>query len=72
MKRFLVFACEAYYPGGGWSDFKQSFYTLPAAIEYADSILSTSSGGVEVIDLTTETDVYVYPKHRGQANANPV
>ena len=25
MKRYLVFAYEAYYPGGGWSDFAKAF-----------------------------------------------
>ena len=64
MKRYLVFAYEAYYPGGGWSDFKKSFVDKNLAIQYADDIESKYSGGVEVIDLEIETDIYVYLNKR--------
>lgn len=66
MKRYHVFACEAYYPGGGWSDHARSFNDRDEAIAYADTLNPKSSGGVEVIDLETEEDIYVYPQHRGQ------
>lgn len=31
MKRFLLFAYDAYYPGGGWADFKGDFDSLEDA-----------------------------------------
>jgi hypothetical protein len=31
MKRFLVFAYDAYYPSGGWSDFQSAHDTLDEA-----------------------------------------
>lgn len=62
--RFLVFACEAYYPGGGWSDFQKAFVFRQNAIDYADSIIDKFNGGVEVVDLETLEDIYVYPQHR--------
>lgn len=65
MKRYLVFACEAYYPGGGWCDFQKSFGFQQEAIDYADSIQAKWSGSVEVVDLESEQDIYVYPQHRG-------
>lgn len=64
MKRFLVFAYEAYYPGGGWYDFSASFNSSQEAFDHADKLEPKSSGGVEVIDLETETDIYVYRKDR--------
>lgn len=64
MKRYLVFAYESYYPGGGWSDFSKSFNDCLEAIAHADSLVPKSSGGVEVIDLETEEDIYVYPTQR--------
>jgi hypothetical protein len=60
MKRYLVFAYGAYYPGGGWSDFRKSFDDKESAIEYADSICKNYDGGVEVVDLETEEDIYTY------------
>ncbi len=31
LKRFLMFAFDTYYPGGGWEDFKGSFSDLEEA-----------------------------------------
>lgn len=31
LKRYLVFACDSYYPAGGWDDFKGSYDTLDEA-----------------------------------------
>lgn len=67
MKRYLVFACEAYYPGGGWSDFQRAFGFEQEAIDYADSIQAKWSGGVEVVDLESLEDIYIYPKDRSVA-----
>lgn len=66
MKRYHVFAYAAYYPGGGWTDHEGSFHDKNEAVVFADSLRSTWTGGVEVIDLETEEDIYVYPQHRGQ------
>lgn len=67
MPRYLVFAYPAYYPGGGWCDFKKSFGFRQEAIDFADSITTEASGGIEVIDVETEQDIYIYPKDRGEA-----
>lgn len=64
MARYLVFAYEAYYPGGGWSDFRRAFNDEQEAVDYADSILPSITGGVEVVDLQLERDLYIYPQHR--------
>lgn len=63
MKRYLVFAYADYYPAGGWGDFQKAFGFRQEAIDYADS-LKGYSGGIEVVDLETEEDIYVYPHHR--------
>lgn len=59
MKRYLVFAYPAYYPSGGWGDFKAAFDTAEEAITFASNITS-ASGGKEVIDLETGEDIYTY------------
>jgi len=64
MKRYLVFAYPSYYPGGGWCDFQGSFTSSQQAFDHADNLKCETSGGIEVIDLETETDIYVYPKDR--------
>ena len=65
IKRYHVFGYEAYYPSGGWSDHDSSFNNRQEAIDRADIINPKCSGGVEVIDLETEEDIYIYPQHRG-------
>jgi len=32
IKRFMLFAYDAFYPSGGWSDFRGSFNTLDEAV----------------------------------------
>jgi len=32
MKRYLVFACDSYYPRGGWNDFAGTHDSLPEAL----------------------------------------
>jgi hypothetical protein len=64
VKRYLVFAYEAYYPVGGWSDLAGSFHDRAEALALAETLYPKSTGGVEVIDLETETDIYIYPQHR--------
>lgn len=64
MKRYHVFAYTSYYPvGGGWADHKGSFDDLREAYRLADTT-KRSSGGIEIIDLETEQDVYTYKEHR--------
>ncbi len=67
MKRYHVFAYSEYYPGGGWTDHQGSFNDRDEAIAHADTLLKKWTGGVEVIDLETEEDIYIYPQHRGQS-----
>lgn len=64
MKRYLVFAYPSYYPSGGWTDFQGSFASSQEAFDFADAYKGEQSDGVEVIDLETEQDIYVYPQHR--------
>lgn len=63
MKRYHVFAYPAYYPGGGWSDHRGSFDDLREAYRCADGA-KNSSGGIEIIDMETEQDVYTYISNR--------
>jgi hypothetical protein len=44
LKRFLVFACETYYPEGGWLDFKGSFDGLEGAQAAADAEVAALEG----------------------------
>lgn len=39
MKRFLLFASDYYYPGGGWNDFQGSFESLDEAMDKARDML---------------------------------
>jgi len=43
MLRYLLFAGEQYYPGGGWEDYKGTFATLEEAQE-AESKESAACG----------------------------
>ncbi|MGA9780033.1 MAG: hypothetical protein WBS33_17365 [Verrucomicrobiia bacterium] len=52
LKRFLLFTYAAYYPGGGWGDFEDSYSTL----EEARSALAEAEYWPEcwdIIDLET-------------------
>jgi len=52
VKRYAVFAGRNYYPRGGWSDFQESFDTIPEAR------LALTTGKIrkhdwwEIVDLT--------------------
>lgn len=58
MKRFLVFAGEAYYPLGGWNDFRSSFDTKEEAFA-AKEVLHSAVGWVHVVDSETQQIVKV-------------
>lgn len=62
MKRYIIFAYEAYYPGGGWSDFCGDFDTVEEAISALDALKPVNK---ELIDTQTLQDIYVYPHERG-------
>jgi hypothetical protein len=64
LKRYIVFAYEAYYPGGGWSDYKGSYDSCDEAFREADKFDIEYCGGIEIIDSETCEDVYVYKKDR--------
>lgn len=67
MKRFLVFAYDSYYPGGGWGDFQKSFDTLEAAKAFAETLKRPKSRSAprceqqwdfaDVVDLETEQEL---------------
>jgi hypothetical protein len=40
LKRFLLFSGSYHYPGGGWSDYDDSFDTFEEARDYANTINS--------------------------------
>lgn len=51
IKRFLVFAYDGYYPGGGWGDFQEAFDTLKEAMTFCKSTAVSSYDGYEIVDL---------------------
>ena len=63
MKRFLVFAGNNYYPGGGWTDFRKDADTIEAARELAEvrGVYGTSDW-VHVVD--TQTGEIVWERNR--------
>ena len=46
MKRYLLFAGDTYYPGGGWQDYKGRFKSRTEALRAA-------AGGTRNTDLVT-------------------
>lgn len=50
MKRFALFACDQYYPCGGWDDFKGSFDSVHDALT---ELATTSCDWWHIIDLTS-------------------
>jgi hypothetical protein len=54
MKRYALFCYDAYYPGGGWGDFVNSFDTVDEAMSEPGN---KDWDYAEVIDLTTGEDV---------------
>ena len=58
MKRFLVFAYDEYYPGGGLSDFRGEFDTLDELHESLPSFTSCYDF-VDVLDLQERCQRFV-------------
>lgn len=54
MKRFLLFAGETYYPGGGWDDFVDDYDTLEEAEAKAKTL---KENWWDIVDTTTKTKV---------------
>ncbi len=48
VKRYVVFAADAYYPGGGWDDHVGSFDTVEEAIRAGEA---AGCDAYHVIDL---------------------
>jgi hypothetical protein len=55
MNRYLVFACDNYYPAGGWDDFVGDFEDKAAAFAAAKK---AKRDWWQVIDSTTKEEVY--------------
>jgi hypothetical protein len=60
MKRYLVFACEQYYPAGGWGDFVGAFETLIEA-KKAEQRSEKKGYYTHIVDLKT-LDYVVEPR----------
>lgn len=54
MKRFLLFAGDMYYPGGGWSDFMEDFDSLEEA---RNGGRQTSDDWYQIVDTETMKEV---------------
>ncbi len=50
MKRYLLFAFNEYYPGGGWNDFQGSFGTLEE-VRAALPKASAEYDDVQIVDV---------------------
>jgi hypothetical protein len=57
LKRYLVFAGDSYYPGGGWEDFVDSFDSLDEAHASAATAQEKSDWS-HVVDTHTGQVVY--------------
>ncbi len=57
MKRYLVFACEAFYPSGGWEDFIADFDDKEAAEASVLAATKSRSWG-HIVDLECGKMVY--------------
>lgn len=66
MKRFILFAFDDYYPGGGMNDSRGSFDTIEEAAAYVATMKSKLGyfpDNVEVLDTQTG-DVREWSTHR--------
>ncbi|AAQ73410.1 gp64 [Burkholderia phage Bcep1] len=65
MKRFIVFAYDHDYPGGGWNDFKDSFDEFGAADQEARRQIAKCGGYkdyAQIVD-TVSGRVWEYELH---------
>ncbi|ABR10598.1 BcepNY3gp63 [Burkholderia phage BcepNY3] len=56
MKRFIVFAYDEYYPGGGWNDFVTTVDEFDAADQEARRQLASEAGTKDyahIVDTVT-------------------
>ena len=65
MKRFIVFAGDFYYPGGGAADYVADFDTIDAAKAWR----GWSSNWLHVLDTYTKE---VHETHNGEWTAKPL
>lgn len=60
MKKYLLFAGEVYYPGGGWIDFKGSFDSVKDCINALSRIKKESDyDWYEIVDRDTQKELEV-------------
>lgn len=52
-KRYLLFAGQRYYPGGGWNDYRGSFETADLAIRHIAKRDVDTYDWWQVVDLET-------------------
>ena len=57
LKRYLTFAYDMYYPGGGWADFQGSFDLLEEAGEHLKN-LDFYHDRHRIIDSETGEEIY--------------
>lgn len=55
MKKFMLFGHDAYYPSGGWGDFKGDFDTVAEARAYIDA-QDYKNDDYDLIDTETKED----------------
>jgi hypothetical protein len=54
-ERYLLFAGDRYYPGGGWKDFKMSFPSVELAVKAVKGL--DDYDWWQVVDVETRTIV---------------
>lgn len=57
LKRYLVFAGDTHYPGGGWDDFVVSHDALDEAVTAAKATRDGRNGWWHVVDVETGEEV---------------
>jgi len=70
VKRFLLFAFDAYYPRGGWDDLVDSYETKEAAVDAAMAIPTSGNDGRDIchiVDIEYGEIVGIYHADRGES-----
>jgi hypothetical protein len=57
MQRFLLFAGNHYYPGGGWDDYRCGYDELAQAYAAADKNFSDETMWFQVVDTAVMKEV---------------